>query len=173
MLCWKCHSPSSSVQSISKAVRATRPLIALIAVHVWKRPVVKDKHIKMKPRIYVLCVFDLDGEYKFIKNKTLWLLKKYVLGCNLGWMNRRFCIQKDGRNVNGVQHSFLRHRQKQKSTTNRSENSSARVRTYERTDWRTCRKHNASPSAVLGMGDGSLKTTKSSISALQLVSIVF
>jgi len=79
---------------------------------VWKRPVVKDKHIKMKPRIYVLCVFDLDGEYKFIKNKTLWLLKKYVLGCNLGWMNRRFCIQKDGRNVNGVQHSFLRHRQK-------------------------------------------------------------
>ena len=111
-LCWKCHSPSSSVQSISKAVRATRPLIALIAVHVWKRPVVKDKHIKMKPRIYVLCVFDLDGEYKFIKNKTLWLLKKYVLGCNLGWMNRRFSIQKDGRNVNGVQHSFLRHRQK-------------------------------------------------------------
>ena len=100
---------------------------------VWKRPVVKDKHIKMKPRIYVLCV--LDGEYKFIKNKTLGLLKKYVLGCNLGWMNRRFCIQKDDRNVNGVQHSFLRHRQKkQKSTTNRSENSSARARTYERTD---------------------------------------
>ena len=115
MLRWKCHSPSSSVQSISKAVRATRPLIALIALHVWKRPVVKDKHIKMKPRIYVLCVFDLDGEYKFIKNKTLWLLKKYVLGCNLGWMNRRFCIQKDDRNVNGVQHSFLRHRQENRS----------------------------------------------------------
>ena len=30
-------------------------------VHVWKWPVVKDKHIKMKPRIYVLFVFDLHG----------------------------------------------------------------------------------------------------------------
>ena len=54
----------------------------------------KDKHIKMKPRIYVLFVFDLDGECKFIKNKTLELLKKYVLGCDLGWVNRRFCIRK-------------------------------------------------------------------------------
>jgi len=38
---------------------------------VWKWPVVKDKHIKMKPRIYVLFVFDLDGESKFIKNKAV------------------------------------------------------------------------------------------------------
>jgi len=53
----------------------------------------KNKHIKMKPRIYVLFVFDLDGKYKFIKNKTLQLLKKYVLSCHVGWVNRRFCIQ--------------------------------------------------------------------------------
>jgi len=42
-------------------------------VHVrWKWPVVKDKHIRMKPKIYVhvLFVFDLDGECEFIKNKT-------------------------------------------------------------------------------------------------------
>jgi len=55
----------------------------LCKVHVWKWPVVEDKHIKMKPRIYVLFVFDLAGESKFIKNKTLQLLKKYVLGCHL------------------------------------------------------------------------------------------
>ena len=36
-------------------------------VHEWKWPIIKDKHIKMKPRIYVLFVFDLDGECKFIK----------------------------------------------------------------------------------------------------------
>jgi len=47
----------------------------------------------MKPRIYVF-VFDLDGECKFIKNKTLWLLKKYVLGCHLGSLDmKRFCMQ--------------------------------------------------------------------------------
>jgi len=43
----------------------------LCKVHVWKWPVVKDKHIEMKPRIYVLFVFDLDREGKFIKNKTI------------------------------------------------------------------------------------------------------
>ena len=32
---------------------------------------VEDTHIKMKPRIYVLFMFDLDGECKFSKNKTL------------------------------------------------------------------------------------------------------
>jgi len=31
----------------------------------------KDKHIKIKSRIYVLFVFDLDGECKFIKKRTL------------------------------------------------------------------------------------------------------
>jgi len=52
---------------------------------VWKWLAVKDKHIKMKSRIYVglLFVFDLDGECKFIKNKILQLLYKYVLGCHL------------------------------------------------------------------------------------------
>jgi len=45
----------------------------LCKVHVWKWPVVKDKHIKMKPRIYILFVFHLDGECKFIKNKTVQL----------------------------------------------------------------------------------------------------
>ena len=40
-------------------------------IHVWKWPVVKDKHTKMKPRIYVPFVFDLDGECKFNKNNTL------------------------------------------------------------------------------------------------------
>jgi len=43
------------------------------ANYVWKWPVVKDKHIKIKPRICVLFVFDLYGECKFIKNKTNWL----------------------------------------------------------------------------------------------------
>jgi len=40
----------------------------------------------MKPRIYVslLIVFDLDGEFKFIKTKHYsYLLQKYVLGCVL------------------------------------------------------------------------------------------
>jgi len=38
---------------------------------VWKWPVVKDKHIEMKPGICVPFVIDLDGKCKFIKNKTL------------------------------------------------------------------------------------------------------
>jgi len=37
----------------------------------WKWPDVKEKHIKTKPKIYVLFEFDLDGERKFIKNKTI------------------------------------------------------------------------------------------------------
>ena len=32
--------------------------------------------------MYYVC-FDLDGQCKFIKNKTSYLLKKYVLGCYL------------------------------------------------------------------------------------------
>ena len=39
----------------------------LCKIHVWNWPVVKDKHIKTKPRIYVPFVFDLGGECKFIK----------------------------------------------------------------------------------------------------------
>ena len=31
----------------------------------------EDAHIKTKARIYVLFVFDLDGECEFSKNKTL------------------------------------------------------------------------------------------------------
>jgi len=56
-------------------------------VHVCKWPVVKDKHIKVKPRIYVQFVFVLDGECKFTKNKKLQLLKKYVLSTDIDWMN--------------------------------------------------------------------------------------
>jgi len=44
----------------------------LCKVHMWKWPVVKDKHTKR--RICVLFVFDSDGECKFIKNKALLLL---------------------------------------------------------------------------------------------------
>ena len=40
-------------------------------VYMWKWPVVKDKNVKMKPRIYALFVFDLDYECRFIKNKTI------------------------------------------------------------------------------------------------------
>jgi len=38
----------------------------------------KNKNVEIKPIIYVLFVFDLDGECKFIKNKTTWLLRKCV-----------------------------------------------------------------------------------------------
>ena len=49
----------------------------------------------MKPRIYVLFVLDLDGECKFIKNKQYsYYRNSYVLGCHLGWVNKRLCIQK-------------------------------------------------------------------------------
>ena len=36
----------------------------------WKWSVVKDKHVKMKSRIYVLFVFDLDDECKFVKKQN-------------------------------------------------------------------------------------------------------
>ena len=58
--------------------------------------VVKDKHIKKKPIIYVLFVFDLDGDCKFIKNRTFSWSEKYVPGWHPGWMNRKFCLQKGG-----------------------------------------------------------------------------
>jgi len=48
----------------------------LCKVHVWKWPVENDKHIKMKPRIYVLFVFDLDGECKFIKKQNIIAIKE-------------------------------------------------------------------------------------------------
>ena len=59
-------------------------------VHMWKGPVVKDNHVLIKRRINVVFVFDLNGECKLIKNKTLylWWPKKHVVGC-------RFCFQKD------------------------------------------------------------------------------
>ena len=37
----------------------------------WKWPVVKYNHIKIKPKICVLFVFDLDDKRKLVKNKTL------------------------------------------------------------------------------------------------------
>jgi len=41
----------------------------LCKVHVWKWLVIKDKYIKIKPGIYVLFVFDLDGECNSLKTK--------------------------------------------------------------------------------------------------------
>ena len=41
------------------------------STHVWKWPVIKYKHIKIKHRICVLFVFYLDDECKFSKNSTL------------------------------------------------------------------------------------------------------
>jgi len=41
-------------------------LHSLQSTHVWKRLVVKYKHIKIKP---IYFVFDLDGECKFIKTE--------------------------------------------------------------------------------------------------------
>ena len=52
-------------------------------------------------------VFDLDGECKFIRTKH-YSDKKYVLlSCHLGWVNRRFSLQKGGNEcttnrINGV-----------------------------------------------------------------------
>ena len=53
-------------------------ILCKVGLRVWKWPVVKDKHIRMKPRIYVLFLFDLGGECKCIKSKAIQLLKKYV-----------------------------------------------------------------------------------------------
>ena len=40
-------------------------------------------------------MLDLDGECKFIKNKTYsYYRNSYILGCHLGWVNKRFRIQK-------------------------------------------------------------------------------
>jgi len=38
-------------------------------IHMPKWPVVKEKHIKTEPIIYVSFVFKLDDEYEIIKNK--------------------------------------------------------------------------------------------------------
>ena len=46
-------------------------LPTFFAKYVWKWLVVKDKHIKIKPRIYVLFVFDWDNECRFIKNNNI------------------------------------------------------------------------------------------------------
>ena len=54
----------------------------------WKWPVVKEKHSKMQPRIYVLFVFHLDGECKFIKNRAISLLEICSIGCRLFSVNR-------------------------------------------------------------------------------------
>jgi len=64
---------------------------SLQSTRVWKWPVVKDKHMKMKPKICVLFAFDFVGECRFIKNKTLYLLKKYSL--------RKFFFKKRVQNV--------------------------------------------------------------------------
>ena len=59
------------------------------STHMPKWPVEKEKHIKIEPRIYVLFVFELDDKRKSMKTKHP-RLKKYVRGCHLGWMCRRF-----------------------------------------------------------------------------------
>jgi len=69
---------------------------------VWKWPVVKYKHIKIKPRICVL--FILCSTWTVNENslkQNIIVIKEigaYVLlSCHLGWMNRRrFCLQKRG-----------------------------------------------------------------------------
>ena len=61
--------------------------IGYILCKVWRWPVVKDKHIKMKARIHVLgiFVFDLDGECKFIKKQNNIVIKEI---CSSGSINR-------------------------------------------------------------------------------------
>ena len=54
-----------------------------------KWPVVKEQHIKIEPRIYVLFAFELDDKCKIIKTKHQ-RLNKHVLGYHFGWMDRRF-----------------------------------------------------------------------------------
>ena len=68
------HPHKKTTQSLTTEPRIKRKnsiSYILCKVDVWKWPVVKGKHIKMKPRIYVLFVFYLDGECKFVKNKTV------------------------------------------------------------------------------------------------------
>ena len=72
-------------------------LHSLQSIRAWKWPVVKDKHIKIKRRICLLFVFDLDSECKFINNKIMVIKEKNMLlaAALRGWMDgRRFCWQK-------------------------------------------------------------------------------
>ena len=67
VLCALLYIPTKKTQSLKTEPRIKKKNntgYILFKVHVWKWPVVKDRHIKMKPRIYVLFVFDLDGECK-------------------------------------------------------------------------------------------------------------
>ena len=59
-------NPHKRRQSLKLSQELKRKII-LATFFAWKWPVVKDKHINMKTRIYVLFVFDLDGECKCIK----------------------------------------------------------------------------------------------------------
>ena len=53
----------------------------------WSR--VQDNNTEIEPRILLVFVLELDDECRIIKNKTLMIKEKYVLGCHLTWMDRR------------------------------------------------------------------------------------
>ena len=66
--------PMKTRQSLKTEPRIKREIgyiLCELGLNVWKWPIVKYKHIKIKPRICytVYFVFDLDGECKFIKTK--------------------------------------------------------------------------------------------------------
>jgi len=71
----ECRNPHKRRRwKLSQQLQGKNIGYILCKVHVWKWPIVNDKHVKKKPIIYVLgplFLFDLDGECKFIKNKTL------------------------------------------------------------------------------------------------------
>ena len=64
-------APYHSVSYRLDALPAAQPTASMHWRQLKTEPVVKHKHIGMKPGIYILFVFDLDGECKFIKKKTL------------------------------------------------------------------------------------------------------
>jgi len=84
-------------------------LHSLQSIRAWKWPVVKDKHIKIKRRICLLFVFDLDSECKFINNKIMVIKEKNMLlaAALRGWMDgRRFCFAE----IATVENIFFNHR---------------------------------------------------------------
>jgi len=64
-------APYHSVSYRLDALPAAQPTASMHWRQLKTEPVVKHKHIGMKPGICILFVFDLDGECKFIKKKTL------------------------------------------------------------------------------------------------------
>jgi len=52
-------------------------------VHVLKWPAIKDKDVKIEPRIYVLFVLDFSGECKFIESETFSVYRNIFLAATL------------------------------------------------------------------------------------------